>query len=337
MPKRQGITAKDIADACNVSQATVSYVINQTAGKRVSETKRQEILQMAKELNYFPNRSAKSMRQRNCTSIGLVCCNNYANSGLGTAIHGIKIPLDEAGYTITILNDANYKDCNEVIKHYYSNSIAGVIYLAFDTQYIDMSPLDEKNIPYAVISENGVRCSHFEPQAAFVSVIRDCIRFCRDNGLSRIRYFSRSINGQVFTNKYTPLVNAVQEIYPEADFQRIICDVKTWAEEEFTVPIQEYLSSNDFDIVITSNQHIGILMQNCILKQGFTVPQKPLHICLSSSPFLMNLYPRVSSLRIPMYEMGLYASELLLALIHELPVEEKHFSCQLIHGDTTVV
>ena len=43
----KGITAKDIARECNVSQATVSYVVNNTAGKRVSEAKRQEILELS--------------------------------------------------------------------------------------------------------------------------------------------------------------------------------------------------------------------------------------------------------------------------------------------------
>ena len=76
MSRHQGITAKDIALACDVSQATVSYVVNNTEGKRVSEAKRQQILKMAEELNYFPNRSAKSMRQQTCSSVGLICGNN---------------------------------------------------------------------------------------------------------------------------------------------------------------------------------------------------------------------------------------------------------------------
>ena len=84
------ITAKDVARECNVSQATVSYVVNNTAGKRVSEAKRQEILETARRLNYFPNASARNIRQQDCTSVGLVPGNNYNNAGFGPTLKGSK-------------------------------------------------------------------------------------------------------------------------------------------------------------------------------------------------------------------------------------------------------
>lgn len=337
MQKHQRITARDIAEACNVSQATVSYVINQTPGKRVSEAKRREILRVAEEMNYFPNRSAKSMRQQSCTSIGLVCCRNYGNSGFSESLEGIRIPLDNAGYTLTILSDSNDKDFTDILRAYYSNSIAGVIFIALDTQVIDTTQLEKNDIPYVIINENGVRCQRFEPHKAFESVMCDCIQFCRDNNLSRIRYFTRSLKGRVLRNKYIPLKNAVDTIYPESDFERVILDVKSGSDDEISVPMQEYLESHQFDIAITSNLRFGILMQNCILKRAFTVPQNPLHICLSSSPFLLTVYPRISSLKIPLKEMGLYAGKLILSLISDTPLEERQFECRLIHGDTTVL
>lgn len=338
MPKKhQGITAKDIAEACGVSQATVSYVINQTEGKRVSENKRQEILEMAKAMNYFPNRSARSIRQQNCTSIGLICCNNYANAGFGDTIKGIKHHLDEQGYTLTILSDALDQEQTEILRHYYSNSIAGVLYIAFDTQVIDTTVLDDRKIPYAVISENGVRSNRFKPQTAFENVIRDCIRFCKENKLQKIRYFTRSLNGRILTNKYSLIIKALDELYPEADFERIICDIRTGETEEITVPIETYLSRHTFDIALTANQRFGILMQNCILKTSLTIPQTPKHICLASSPYLQTLYPKISSLTIPLNEMGQYAAELILALIQDAPIEEKLFECHLVHGDTTIL
>ncbi len=337
MSRHQGITAKDIALACDVSQATVSYVVNNTEGKRVSEAKRQQILKMAEELNYFPNRSAKSMRQQTCSSVGLICGNNYDNTGFGDTLRGIKKSFDEAGYTLTILSDFNDPERKEILRYFYSNSIAGVIYIAFDTQVIYTSVLDVNHIPYALISENGVSCNRFEPQKAFENVIRDCISFCHDNRLSRIRYFTRSINGRILHNKYDLIYKALHDLYPESDFQRIICDIRKKNDEEITVPMERYLKNHDFDIAITANQHFGLLMQNCILKNGFALPQRPKHICLASSPFLLTIYPQISSLKIPLYEMGCYAAELMLALIHEEPIEERHFECQLIHGDTTLL
>lgn len=336
MNKKHGITAKDIANACNVSQATVSYVINDTAGKRVSEEKRREILETARRLNYFPNASARSIRQQDCTSVGLLPGNNYSNSGFGDALNGIKKHLDSIGYTLTLLSDDRDPENAEILRSYYSHIICGVIFLAFDNQTIETEVLEKNHIPYVVISENGVTCQGMPPKKAFENVIYDCIRFCRDHDLKRIRYFTRSINGRLPHNKYDLITKALDDLYPECDFERIVSATTTdGPDSEITVPINEYLAGNTFDLALTPNQRFGLLMQKCLLQRDFVIPQKIKHICLASSPFLMNVYPQISSLHIPLFEMGYYAAKLIVDVVKELPVHEKDFECLLLHGDTT--
>ena len=67
--KKNTVTSKDIARECGVSQATVSYVINNKAGKRISEEKRQEILEEMKRdtrtlvLYEAPHRLVKTLEE----------------------------------------------------------------------------------------------------------------------------------------------------------------------------------------------------------------------------------------------------------------------------------
>ena len=70
---KKNVTAKDIAKLCGVSQATVSYVINNRQNQKISEETRRKVLDAVEALHYYPNASAKSMRTKNCTSIGIVC------------------------------------------------------------------------------------------------------------------------------------------------------------------------------------------------------------------------------------------------------------------------
>lgn len=334
--KKNTVTSKDIARECGVSQATVSYVINNKAGKRISEEKRQEILEAARRLNYFPNASARSIRQQSCTSVGLLPGNNYTNAGFGDTLRGIKKHLDSIGYTLTLLSDDHDPENTEILRYYYSNIICGVIYIAFDNQTIDVKTLEDNSIPYVVISENGVSCRGMEEKKAFERVIFDCVRFCRDHQLKTIRYFTRAINGRFPHNKYDLLMKAIQEIYPECDFKRLTCVTTTdGPDSEVTEPIRRYLESNTFDIALTPNQRFGLLMQRCLLQNDFSIPQKIKHICLASSPALQNAYPRISSLYIPLFDMGFYAAKLLISLVNEHPIKEQEFECRLVHGDTT--
>ena len=54
-------TSKDVARRANVSQATVSYVLNKVSTQRISEKTRVSVLNAAKELGYRPNRAAQSL------------------------------------------------------------------------------------------------------------------------------------------------------------------------------------------------------------------------------------------------------------------------------------
>lgn len=336
MKKQHQATAKEIAAACHVSQATVSYVINNTAGKRVSEEKRQQILEMARKLNYFPNASARNIRQKDCFSVGLLPGNNYSNTGFGDTLNGIKHSLDLAGYTLTLLSDTQDPENREVLRYYYSGIISGVIFLAFDNQGINTAALEQHRIPYVIISENGVSGPELAPKTAFENVIGDCIRFCHDNGLKKIRYFTRTIGNRQPHNKYDLIIKAIDHFYPDCDFERIVCSTtKNGPDSEITVPMNDYLAGHTFDIALTSNQRFGLLMQKCILQRDLRIPQKIKHICLASSPFLLNVYPQISSLYIPLYDMGYQAAETLIALVKEMPIRDKDFECLLIHGDTT--
>ena len=58
---RTAPTSTDVARRANVSQATVSYVLNNVTTQRISEKTRASVLSAAEELGYRPNRAAQSL------------------------------------------------------------------------------------------------------------------------------------------------------------------------------------------------------------------------------------------------------------------------------------
>ncbi len=65
-----GVTIKDIADACNVSKATVSRFINGSG--YVSEDAAEKIEAKIKELNYVPSATARSLSTNKSNVIGVI-------------------------------------------------------------------------------------------------------------------------------------------------------------------------------------------------------------------------------------------------------------------------
>ncbi|NIM93436.1 MAG: substrate-binding domain-containing protein [Anaerolineales bacterium] len=55
------VRARDVADLAGVSRTTVSFVLNNVPGMRISEETRQRVLEAARELDYHPDASARRL------------------------------------------------------------------------------------------------------------------------------------------------------------------------------------------------------------------------------------------------------------------------------------
>ncbi|NLJ16273.1 MAG: LacI family DNA-binding transcriptional regulator [Clostridiales bacterium] len=65
------VTIKDVAQQAGVSVATVSYVINNKASKRISEKTRKRVLHTINLLNYTPNKSAQALATSKSSTIAI--------------------------------------------------------------------------------------------------------------------------------------------------------------------------------------------------------------------------------------------------------------------------
>jgi DNA-binding LacI/PurR family transcriptional regulator len=72
MVQKKVYTMQDIANEVGVSKATVSYVLNNKKGARVSDATRKKILQVANLYNYVPNISARTLSQSQSKLIGVL-------------------------------------------------------------------------------------------------------------------------------------------------------------------------------------------------------------------------------------------------------------------------
>ena len=102
---RPVITLKDIARKAEVSVATVSLVLNNKASSgtvRISIETVARVRQVAEELDYFPNLSARAMSGGKTSIIGLILSEIKYSSEQLPLIHGITDVLDESGFSLAM-------------------------------------------------------------------------------------------------------------------------------------------------------------------------------------------------------------------------------------------
>lgn len=102
------ITIKELAKMAGVSVATVSRVMNNHP-QGVSQSKREEILELARAYNYTPNLIAKSMVTHKTQCIGLLVP-DILNPFFQNLARGIEDYAGQFGYSIFLCNTDNNED-----------------------------------------------------------------------------------------------------------------------------------------------------------------------------------------------------------------------------------
>ena len=144
-------TMKDIARIAGVTQATVSYVINDS--EDISETVKKRVLDTADELGYIPNLVARNLKKRTTNTIGIVVpdvMNSYYNEMIK---YNEKITR-ELGYFTFICNtmhDAEIEDW--YIISLIQQKVAGVIICYGLTNRGCYKKLYKHGIPFVAIDD----------------------------------------------------------------------------------------------------------------------------------------------------------------------------------------
>ena len=157
------IKMKDVAIKAQVSQATVSRVINGTS--YVEPETRQKVLDVIAELGYKGNSAAKSLSSKK-SSIIAVILPDIANPYFSEILSVIEDEAYQSGYEIIFMNSQgnNHKE-KKLVENILKYSPAGVLISPLDANANYLKKFLENNIPVVTITTlsknfSGVSVDH---------------------------------------------------------------------------------------------------------------------------------------------------------------------------------
>lgn len=98
------VTIKTISEKTNLSVAAVSKALNGRPG--VSPEKAELVRRTARELGYFPNAAAQTLKTNRSLNLGILYQNIMAHEYFSDILEGIRETAEKHGYDITFLNNA---------------------------------------------------------------------------------------------------------------------------------------------------------------------------------------------------------------------------------------
>jgi LacI family transcriptional regulator len=138
-------TQADVAQYANVSQAMVSYVVNQNSAISIPDETRQRILDAMNKLGYVPDITARRLRSRKTLTIASII-SDITNPFYPAFERGIQEIADHHHYDLIIYNTDGLKE--KEYKYFDSllqGRVDGVIGVFFHLTAKDLSRLVEQN------------------------------------------------------------------------------------------------------------------------------------------------------------------------------------------------
>ncbi|GAB2647473.1 LacI family DNA-binding transcriptional regulator [Kribbella swartbergensis] len=98
------VSIKDVAAHAGVSVTTVSHVLNEVPGKRITEATRARVKQAAEELGYAPNNVARNLRLQRSQMLALISDEIATTPYAGRMILGAQEAASKAGWLLMLVN-----------------------------------------------------------------------------------------------------------------------------------------------------------------------------------------------------------------------------------------
>jgi LacI family transcriptional regulator len=149
------ITMKEIAKLANVSQPTVSRVIN--GNEDVNEAIVKRVKKVIEDVGYIPNKAAQTLKRSQSHLIG-VCISQIYNPYFVELIDTLELKMHEMGYSI-ILHNSRHNPITEWenMQNFMARQVDGIIIVPTGNNNINR--ISKLRIPTVVITQNS---KHFD-------------------------------------------------------------------------------------------------------------------------------------------------------------------------------
>jgi len=335
------VTLKQIAEKCSVSITTVSNILN---GKsNVSTCTKDRVLKVIKETGYRPNYMARGLRASKTNSIGIIIddLTEFSSTGI---IDGIMSYFDEHKYKAILENlrfyskwgdkwyhNKEYEDSvQQAIDEFEAIKVDGIIYVAGHARSISCIP-ENLSVPlvisYAFSEKSNISSVEFDDIKAAFDLTNHLIK----NGHKKIAVIAGSQNNIHTERRLEGFKKAMQEnglSVKDADIR-----YGKWNAESGYENAKLLLQDSDYTAVFCFNDLMAAGVYDYLYEKNL-IPGKDVSVAgFDNRTMSQFLKPALTTVEIPLYEIGRKSAELILNQIkneEEPEIQQSFVECRII-------
>ncbi|AOV08167.1 LacI family DNA-binding transcriptional regulator [Sporosarcina ureilytica] len=311
-------TIRDVAKEAGVSVATVSRVLNKNG--YVSEESERKVLKAIKKLNYRPNSVARALFHKTSKMIGLIVpdITNPFFPELARAVEDVSMIY---GYKVLLGNsDGNAEKEQTYIDLFNQKYVDGVIMTGHSSERDITLNSDTPVVVLDRASFSGlptVTSNNYEGA-------RQATKLLIEKGAENIAHIRGPREITSANDRYRGFIDEIEE-------NNMSCVIE---ESAFNLAAAEEVAHTFYDKfphidgVFCSNDTIAVGFLKVALKRGIQIPEELQIVGFDGVAFGKMVYPELTTVAQPIYDLGAVASRLLIKLIENEEPEQKIYELE---------
>ena len=308
-------TAQDVATMAGVSPTTVSFVLNNVEGMRISKETRERVLEAAKSLNYHPDSSAQKMARGKTSVIGLVLRQNpekaYADLFLPDVMQGISSVIRENDYKLLFIPLPPEDKEKSYLKLINERHVDGLIVSGpteDDQELIEAHNDGAKIVLMSKVRNCKIPYIDIDNQKGAESAVNHLISL----GHERIAVISNtSINYASSKDRIEGYQNALAKHNLPFDEKLVFYGDRT--PESGYHAMKELLSIKPLPTaVFIASDTVALGALNALYENGIRVPEEIAIVGFDDIALARYVIPPLTTVHLPAYSLGLGAASMLI-------------------------
>jgi LacI family transcriptional regulator len=320
----------------------VSYVLNGT--RNVRPKTRERVIKVIEELNYRPNDIAKSLKSKRTNTIGVIA-EDVTVFNVPEIIDGINEYADKHDLHIILTNlrlhrrvghnysnvDAYRKYAESAVSDLLSKQVEGIIYIGVHPR--DVTGLIHtygKPIVYTYCyADQNVSIQYNDEQASF-----DAMQYLAKHGHKRVAIISGLMDSTPSRLRFNGYYKAVTEF--QLPFNPQYIKIGDWGLDSGYQLTKELLTLPEPPTaVLVMNDVMAAGTLRAAAECGFQIPRDLSVVGFDNREFSDYLNPRITTMALPLHEMGHSSMNILTGLINETEVkQEVQPQCKLLERES---
>lgn len=312
-------TAKEVAELAGVSRTTVSFVLNDVPGMRISDETRQRVLDAARQLNYHPDATARRMVSGQTRVIGFVLRQDpeqaFSDQFLPQVLSGLSNAAASQGYHILFEPISPEDQSGAYLPLVHERHVDGIILSGpryDDSELLKLAAEGEQVVLLGQLPGTGIPYVDVDNLGGAVIATNHLVAL----GHTRIGFISNA--PPIYTASTDRLAGyrvAIQQA--GLSFDTSLVRFGSFTIQSGLQAMDELLAAkNPPTAVFVASDTVALGAIQAIRSHGLKIPTDIALVGFDDIPLAAFVDPPLTTVRLPAYGLGWGAADLLIRLLN---------------------